>query len=28
MYLSKELTDYSLTAIGDSFGGKDHTKVN
>ena len=27
MYLAKELTDYSLTVIGDSFGGKDYTTV-
>ena len=27
MYLSKELTDYSLPKIGESFGGRDHTTV-
>ncbi len=27
MYLSKELTEYSLPKIGESFGGRDHTTV-
>jgi chromosomal replication initiator protein len=27
MYLAKEMTDYSLPKIGESFGGRDHTTV-
>jgi chromosomal replication initiator protein len=28
MYIMKELTDYSLTEIGDFFGGKDHSTIH
>jgi chromosomal replication initiator protein len=27
MYLSRELTDFSLNVIGNRFGGRDHTTV-
>ena len=27
MYLCRELTDYSLPKIGESFGGRDHTTI-
>ena len=27
IYLSRELTDLSLTSIGEAFGGKDHTTI-